>query len=104
PTIPAPPPPAPPRGLPQGSAIGREFIYPGSETTMEINSATEGMVLQLHTTDPFDRVVDWYTEKLKPTNVVKTKGPSVILEGDGMTAIINQAGDGTNIMLTQGGD
>jgi hypothetical protein len=71
---------------------------------MEINSATEGMVLQLHTTDPFDRVVDWYTEKLKPTNVVKTKGPSVILEGDGMTAIINQAGDGTNIMLTQGGD
>jgi hypothetical protein len=105
PAIPQPPaPPAPPRNLPKGGTIGREFIYPGSETTMEINGVSDGNVLQLHTTDPFDRVVDWYTEKLRPTNTVKMKGSNVILESGEMTAIINAVDDGTTIMLTQGGD
>jgi hypothetical protein len=108
PAVPAvptlPPPPAPPRGLPQAGTIGREFVYPGSETTMEVNGDADGNVLQLHTSDPFDKVVNWYTEKLKPTNTVKTKGPTVILEAGEMTAIINAGDDGTTIMLTQGGD
>jgi hypothetical protein len=99
-----PPPPAPPHGIPQGGTIGREFIYPGAETTMEINGDADGNVLQLHTSDPFDKVVGWYTEKLKPRNTVKMKDSNVILEGNELTAIINAAADGTTIMLTQGGD
>lgn len=110
PTIPQPPqPPIPPRGNTQGTTIDRAFIYPGAETTMEVISPEEGTVLQLQTSDSADKVVDWYTEKLKPTKVVRSKdsssnGVSVVLEAGELKAIINTNGNGTTIMLAQGDD
>jgi hypothetical protein len=109
PTIQIPQPPVipqPPRGLtPGGSgAISREYIYPGAETTMEITGADDGNVLQLETKDSFDKVVDWYTAKLKPTSTMRREGPSVILAGGEVTAIINNLGTGTSIMLARGDD
>jgi ribosomal protein L40E len=103
-----PPPPAPPRGLPQGNtgSISREFVYPGAETTMEVTDVSEGSVLQLQTSDSLDQVVSWYTEKLKPTKVMRATipSPSVILEAGEMKAIINTDGGKTVIMLAQGED
>lgn len=106
PTIPPPPPPVPPPGNTQGTGINRTFIYPGAKTTMEVTSADEGNALQLQTSDSFDKVVDWYTEKLKPTKVVRIKDPTsnVILEAGELKAIINANGNGTTIMLAQGDD
>lgn len=107
PTVPPPPPPTmPPRGSTQGTTINRAFLYPGAETTMEVTSADEGNVLQLQTSDSFDKVVDWYTTKLKPTNVVRTKNPTsnvvnVILEAGELKAIITANGNVTTIMLAQ---
>ncbi len=105
PTVPQPPqPPVPPRGSTQGTIINRAFVYPGAEITMEVISADEGNVLQLQTSDSFDKVVNWYTEKLKPTNVVRLKDPTsqVILAADELKAIIRANGSGTTIMLTEG--
>jgi hypothetical protein len=100
PSIPAPPPPpAPPRGLPQSRTISNKFVYPGAKTTMEITGEDEGNVLQLQTLDSFDKVVAWYTQKLKVKNTVKND-ENVILEGEELTAIITRTGEGTNIMLT----
>lgn len=99
---PIPPIPQPP-GTTQGGAISKAYVYPGAETTMEITDATEGNVLQLHTSDSLDKVVAWYTEKLKPTQTIKQPS-NVILGGGGLTAIINGDDDGTNIMLTHGED
>ena len=101
-----PPPPVPPPGSTQGTTINRAFVYPGAETTMEVTSADEGNVLQLQTSDSFDKVVDWYTAKLKPTKVVRTKDPTsnvtnVILEAGELKAIITANGNGTTIMLAQ---
>lgn len=103
PIHPPPPPPLPPRGSIQGSGISRALVYPGAETMMEITDASEGDLLQLQTSDSFDKVVSWYTERLKPTKVIK-KSSNVILEAGEMKAIINAEGDGTIIMLTQGVD
>lgn len=108
PAIPQPPqPPVPPRGGTQGTIINRAYVYPGAKTTMELTSADEGNVLQLQTSDSFDKVVDWYTEKLQPTKVIRSKDPTskdinIILEAGKLKAIINSDGDGTTIMLAQG--
>lgn len=106
PTIAPPPPPMPPPGSTQGTSINQAFVYPGAETMMEITGADEGNVLQLQTSDSFDKVVDWYTEKLKPAKVVRIKDPTshVILEAGELKAIINTNGDKTTIMLAQESD
>jgi zinc-ribbon domain len=105
PTIPIPPPPPlPPQGIPQGSRINRAFVYPGAETTMEITDTADGDVLQLRTSDSFDKVADWYINKLNPPKVVKIPGSSVVLEAGEIKVIINADANGTNIMLAQGGD
>lgn len=102
-----PPPPLPPQGVPQGGTINPAFIYPGARTTMEITNPAEGNMLQLQTSDAFDKVVNWYTEKLKPKSFVKQEneqGRSVVLAKEGMAAIITANETGTTIMLTQGDD
>jgi hypothetical protein len=101
PSIPPPPPPAPPSGLPQSGTINSKYLYPGAKTIMEIQGDGEGNVLQLQTSDSFDKVVEWYTHKLNPKSTIKQEA-NVILNGDELTAIINRTDDGTNIMLTPG--
>jgi hypothetical protein len=66
---------------------------------MEITGDDEDNVLQLQTSDSFDKVVEWYTQKLNPKSTIKQEA-NVILNGEEMTAIINRTNDGTNIMLT----
>lgn len=104
PVNPPPPPPPPPGSIAQGTGISRAFIYPGAKTTMEVLDESEGNVLQLETSDSIEKVVNWYTEKLKPTKTVKMPGSNVILATDEIKAIITAKGDGTNILLTQGDD
>lgn len=103
PPLPPMPPTLPPQGTTKGSVINRAFVYPGAETTMEVTSGSEGNMVQLQTSDSFEKVVGWYTEKLKPIQVVRQPS-NVILRGSELTAIINAEGDMTTIMLAQGED
>jgi hypothetical protein len=101
PAIPPPPVPQPPTtGNTGGGAISDELIYPGAQTVQRITSRrSEGNVLQLQTSDSFDKVVNWYKEKLNPEQTIEQAG-SVILPTDDVTAIITSSGGTTNIMLT----
>jgi hypothetical protein len=79
--------------------------YPGAEVTMEMTRGAEGSMRQLRTTDSFDKVVAWYTDKLKPTEKrIIREGPTGILKGKEMTAIITGEEDGTQILLKGGID
>ncbi len=107
PSIPAPPPPA--TGVNEGVGINPALIYPGAKTLMRITGGSEGNVIQLQTSDSFDKVVNWYKEKLKPASTIESSDPnlgptghSVILAAEEVTAIISNQGDTTSIMLTQG--
>lgn len=78
---------------------------------MQVTDASEGNVLQLETSDSLDKVVAWYTDRLKPTQVIRAPGSNVgeadsnvILVAGEMKVIINAQGDRTIIMLAQGGD
>lgn len=66
---------------------------------MEITGVDEGNVLQLQTSDSFDKVIAWYKQKLKVKNTVMNE-QNVILDGEELTAIITRTDVGTNIMLT----
>ena len=73
---------------------------------MEITDVSEGNVLQLQTSDSLEKVVNWYTGKLHPKNVMKAPGPppSVILVADEMQAVINSTGNKTSILLHFGSE
>lgn len=94
--IPHPPQPPPPPGSVRGT-LSPTLIYPGAEVVTEI-AGTDGGVTQLRTDDSFDKVVDWYVEKIKPKNHVNMPG-SVILDGDGVGVLISSTGDGTSIQV-----
>ena len=106
PEIPLPPPPPPglPPSGPHGvTTISPALVYPGSLTTMEVMEAGGKSSLQLQTSDPINKVADWYISKLKPAQVIN-RSSNIILVGDGIQIVINATGDGTSIMLHQGED
>ena len=106
PPVPPQPPSLPQTGLPGSGTISHEFVYPGAEILTEVSSGNEGHVLQLRTSDAPDKVVEWYTEKLKPMNTVRENknGVRVILRASQMVAVINSEGSETSVLLHQGGD
>ena len=96
----APPAPSAPSVTTGGATtISRELVYPGAKITTEINRSEGGSALQLQTDDPFDKVVAWYTAKLKPVKTIRTLGPTAILQGQDMSAIINGTDNGASIFL-----
>lgn len=112
---PLPPPPGaipqPPTGVTEGGGISSALIYPDAKTVMRITGNSEGNVIQLQTSDSFDKVVNWYKEKLKPEQTIEAGDPSmggqpgrsVILPTEEVTVIITAQDGSTNIMLTQDG-
>lgn len=101
PEIPRPPQPPAPVGP---ASADSELIYPGAETTLNIIERGKG-VLQLRTSDPFDKVVAWYVDKLKLTKTTKVPGLNItVLNGEGINVVITGGGDQTEIIINQGGD
>jgi hypothetical protein len=107
PAVPQPPqppqPPAPAQPAAKANAIDQSYYYPDASTTMVISKAGEGDVVQLQTGDSVEKVTDWYTNKLKPTQVIR-QPENVVLKSDKLSVFIRSSGDGTSIMLKQGED
>lgn len=71
---------------------------------MQVTDPNGGNVLQLRTSDSLDKVINWYTEKLRPTEIVRQKNAPVILRTDQTTAVIKEEGSETSVLLHQGND
>jgi hypothetical protein len=99
PGIPPPPPPKPPTTRAGTNAISSELIYPGAKTTLEMESEEGGSMLQLQSKDAYEKVLDWYLEKLKPKNIKRLPGPMAVLNSDKLVAIINGGNGDTSIIL-----
>lgn len=103
PPIPPQPPSVPAaKGTKGATAIDQSFIYPGARTTMEMTRAGQGSMVQIETEDSMDKVVDWYTKRLKPTETIRIPGADVVLNSDEMKAVISNKGDKTTVLLKQG--
>lgn len=107
-TIPEPPvvapPDVPPPKLPVSNSNLRELIYPGAETMMDMSRTGGGGFLQLRSKDSFEKVLDWYIAKLKPTTTFKSSPTNAVLKSDKFAAIINSSGEGTIIILKEMGE
>lgn len=100
----APPvPPQPPQPPKIEMTSGNGLIYPGAEVTMEMTRGNEGSIRQLKTRDSVEKVIAWYTEKLKPAKIIKTP-ESAVLSGDRATAVISSDDGETNVVLKEGID
>ena len=103
PVVPPVPPAVPGIAAPPAGVVGNEFIYPGSKVNLQANTA-DGVTLQLQTTDSIDKVVTWYTTKLKPTKTVnpgfEPGGARIsIMEGENGKAVITGNDEGTSIIF-----
>ncbi|HKP86891.1 MAG TPA: hypothetical protein VJZ26_12385 [Blastocatellia bacterium] len=86
------------------TATAKELIYPGARVINEITGEENQRVLQLTTTDDFDKVVDWYTERIKAQKPLRVVGITAVLKGDGVTVVVTGADGGANIFITQKAD
>lgn len=91
-------PPPPPHGSVK-SSLDSSLIYPGAEVITEVAS-DKGGVTQLQAKAAFDKVVDWYVEKIKPKNQVTIPG-GMILNTEAINVLITSTGDTTSIMVTR---
>jgi hypothetical protein len=71
---------------------------------MEINGEKNERVVHLRTTDEFEKVVDWYVERIKVKNRVRLPGSNAVLEGKDAVVVINSGGGETSIVVTQKSD
>jgi hypothetical protein len=100
PPPPPPPPPAPPiLDFADGTASAT-LIYPKATVTQNITSEGKTALTQLTSEDDFERVVEWYEKRLKPTDKIVVPGEQAILTVNQTTVIISEADGGTSIMVT----
>jgi hypothetical protein len=102
PPLPPPEPSADPRAGSVSFPFDASLIYPGAKTLMSVNSK-DGKVAQLQTADPFDKVTEWYKDKIDATEEVNMPG-NRILSGKGYKVILNGSGAGTVITITDDKD
>ena len=71
---------------------------------MEINGDKNEKIVPLRTTGGFDKVVDWYMERIKVKNRVRLPGANAVLEGNDVVVVINSESGETSIIVTQKSD
>jgi hypothetical protein len=101
-----PAPPAPPFAEPPAAGATvptSELMYPGAETVMDMKSSRDNF-LELRTSDPVNKVVDWYTAKLKSAEVMRSGGTEAILRTGRTSVIISTRGNATDILIKQGAE
>jgi len=103
PEPPIPPaPPAPPIIVGQ-STIDQSLIYPGARQTMSMLAEGGKSVITLQSDDSARKVADWYIAKLKITKKVAIAGQTILQAGD-IGVVITGFGEGTQILITRGGE
>lgn len=75
------------------------LFYPGAQTVVDITSADGGRALHLQTSDPLEKVEDWYEKSLQPQKTVRLTSSSVVLKNENTTATIASEGTTTSILI-----
>lgn len=103
-----PPPPQPPPPTQRGgtappatSDITASLVYPGAQETMRVGEAG-GKVLGLRTSDPLDKVLEYYKTKTGLTTQILVPGEMVMLVGQDVAITISREDAQTNIIITSG--
>jgi hypothetical protein len=98
---PPPPPAAPP--APGTSTPTSDLVYPGAQTIMDMKTGS-GNFLQLSTTDPVDKVVDWYVTKVKGAEIFRTPEAGAVLRAGETQIVISPGSKGSSIIIKQGSE
>ncbi|MEK6286049.1 MAG: zinc ribbon domain-containing protein [Acidobacteriota bacterium] len=96
------PPPAPP-AINGPSTIDQSLIYPGARQTMSIQADGGKSVLNLHSDDAATRVTGWYIARLKGAKKISIVGQTILKAGD-IDVVIMGGDEGTEILITRGGE
>jgi zinc-ribbon domain len=75
------------------------LLYPGALTLMDISNPDGGRALQLQTSDPLEKVENWYDRNLRPQKRIRLTSSSVVLKNENTTATIASEGGMTNILI-----
>jgi hypothetical protein len=75
------------------------LLYPGAQTLMDISNPDGGRALQLQTSDPLEKVENWYDRNMRPRKTIRLTSSSVVLKNENTTATIASEGGITNILI-----
>jgi hypothetical protein len=81
--------------------ISRSYIYPGSNIILDMTNEDGSGVLQMQTSEPFEKVHSWYSSSLKPDKTLQATAHMVILKKDKATVTIVAENDTTTIVIKQ---
>jgi len=81
--------------------ISRALIYPGSSVILDLANEAGGSVLQLRSSDPFEKVQAWYLSNLQPTKILQVTSGTVILRKDNVIATLVAENNTTAIVIKQ---
>jgi hypothetical protein len=76
------------------------WMYPGSEIVVDTKTP-DGRAIHLRTGDSLDKVVAWYTTRLKPAKIMKLTDSSVVLRNGNVTITLVGDDNLTNILVKE---
>lgn len=82
-----------------GTVAADPLMYPGAQTLLDISNPNGGRALQLQTSDPLEKVENWYDRNLRPQKTVRLTSSSVVLKNENTTATIASENGITNILI-----
>lgn len=101
PEIPDPPPPPEPPGATATGPLA-SLIYPGSHQDMNVEDEDGTRVVKMTTSDPSDKVIDWYAARLPHSSRVTVPFVRITTITNGTATVIIKPGKPTEIMVTHG--
>jgi hypothetical protein len=86
------------RNLPVNQA---QLIYPGARTVLDMKNSDGGRTVHLQTTDPLNKVENWYQSNLSLTKTTRLTTNSYVLKNDVATITLVVEDNTTNILIKQ---
>jgi hypothetical protein len=76
------------------------WLYPGSQTVVD-TTTPDGRAIHLRSTDPLEKVVAWYTARLKPAKTMKLTESIVVMRNGNVTVTLGVENNITSILIKE---
>ena len=82
------------------AAAADAWVYPGSQTVVD-TTTPDGRAMHLRSADPFNKVVSWYTAKLKPAKTMQLTESIVVMRNGNITVTLGVENNMTSILVKE---
>jgi hypothetical protein len=78
-----------------------QLLYPGAQTVLDLMNSDGSRTVHLQTSDPLNKVENWYQNNLSLTKTTRLTTNSYVLKNDVATITLVVEDNTTNILIKQ---